>query len=286
MLPLVTDTIRVAEAVRAAAMSRYQSWCRKQPPATVERFRRFARLKLFSSPVLSGKDVAGQFLLRHEHAHYLPTAVGDERRRVTQLTVYARGGFAVGEFAALTGLRQVAMGDRQLRVQLIGLGQPADFRSGLFGGAAGAERIWVSATPYLGPEHVGRTGRERHLRKALRRELRRWVLPIELMASHLTPAQGAAPGTASLDVGAGDGGRDRGGGDARGDGPGLVRPPTSFRVSSQPLSCRRQWFPPPPSAPFGLHSRPPSTVRSVWDMLAITVSASFLPAGAIAASER
>lgn len=57
----------------------------------------------------------------------------------------------------------------------MGLGRPADFRAPPFGGPAGASAVWASATPYVGPAHVGRRGRERSLRKAIRRELRRWA---------------------------------------------------------------------------------------------------------------
>src|SRR5262249_1362858 len=132
VLPLVTDTVRVAEAFRAAAMSRFNGWCRKQPEAEVERFRRANQPARFSSSVLSGKNAEGHYLPRHDHAHYLPTAEGDDRRRLTHVTVYARQGFDVGETAALSGLRQLRVGELELRTQLIGLGQPSDFRAELF----------------------------------------------------------------------------------------------------------------------------------------------------------
>src|SRR5262249_39742934 len=70
VLPLVTDTVRVAEAFPAAAMSRFAAWCRRQPPAAVERFLRINRPDRYSSPVLSGKDVSGHYLPGHDHAHY------------------------------------------------------------------------------------------------------------------------------------------------------------------------------------------------------------------------
>jgi CRISPR-associated protein Csb2 len=117
---------------------------------------------------------APPYLPGHDHAHYLPTAEGDDRRQVTHVTVYAREGFGRGETAALSGVRQLQVGDLQLQAQLVGLGQPADFRAELFGGSSGAAREWVSVTPYVGPAHVGRIGRERYLRKAIRAEWRRW----------------------------------------------------------------------------------------------------------------
>ncbi len=53
VLPLVTDTVRVAEAFRAAAMSRFNTWCHQQPPARVDAFRRAGQDDRFASPVLS-----------------------------------------------------------------------------------------------------------------------------------------------------------------------------------------------------------------------------------------
>lgn len=175
VLPLATDTVRVAEAVRAAAMSGFNAWCHRQPPAGVEPFRRADRPDRYASPVLSGKGTDGGHLPGHNHAHYLPAPESDDLRRLTHVTVYARQGFNVGETAALTGLRKLCVGELKLRTQLVGLGQPDDFRTRLFGGQAGESSEWVSATPYVGPAHIGRNGRERYLKKALRRELRRWV---------------------------------------------------------------------------------------------------------------
>ncbi len=169
VLPLVTDTVRVAEAFRRAIMSRFERWCR-QHPAEAEVFRRTDNPERFASPVLSGKDPNGQMLTGHGHAHYLPTAEGTDRRRVTHLTVLATNGFGPGEVAALTGLRSFRYSEGDpLRVQLVGLGAPADFRHRLLGTA----KVWESATPFVGPQHVGRSGRDRYLRKAIRREIRR-----------------------------------------------------------------------------------------------------------------
>lgn len=106
----------------------------------------------------------------HGHAHYLPSADPVAPRRLTHLTVFAPDGFGPAEVAVLSGLRCVQVGDADpLRVQLVGLGVPGDFRHELFGPA----RVWESATPFVGPAHVGRQDQERSLRKALRRELRR-----------------------------------------------------------------------------------------------------------------
>jgi CRISPR-associated protein Csb2 len=176
VLPLVTDTVRVAEALRSAAMSRFNAWCHRQQAAEVEQFRRTDRPDRYSSPVLAGKDTRtrGPYLPGHDHAHFLPTAEGDDCRRLTHVTVYARQGFGAGETAALTGLRRVQVGDLELHAQLVGLGQPCDFRAELFGGPSGPEQVWVSVTPYVGPAHVRKVGRNRYMRRAIRTEWRRW----------------------------------------------------------------------------------------------------------------
>jgi CRISPR-associated protein Csb2 len=183
VLPLLTDTVRVAEAFRRAVMSRFEAWCRKHL-AEAEPFRRPSSPERFASPVLSGKDRAGRARVGHRHAHYLPTADGTDPRRVTHLTVVAADGFGPGEVAALAGLRTLRYSEGDsLRVQLVGLGVPTDFRHRLFGPA----RVWQSITPFVGPQHVGQDGRARFLRKALRREVRRaaerGMLPEDIAAA-------------------------------------------------------------------------------------------------------
>lgn len=194
VLPLVTDTIRVAEAFRRAAMNQFDRWCRKQRDArSVEQFRRTDRPDLFSSPLFSGKDQNGQMLHSHAHAYYLPTA-GDEpvrgttvcqdRRWVTYVTVYISHElknvcdqirFGPAEIAALTAIRElvVGSGDKTITVQtqLVGLGRPSDFTAGIFRSSS----EWMSQTPFVGPDHIGRRGRERFLLKAVRREAKRWA---------------------------------------------------------------------------------------------------------------
>jgi CRISPR-associated protein Csb2 len=157
VLPLVTDTIRVSEAFRVAVMSRFKWWCRKQAPADVERFRRTDQPEQYSSPVLSGKDAGGALIKSHEHAHFLPTADGVDRRRILHLTVYAPKGFGSPERDALTSLRDVKVGELTMRVQLIGLGRPTDFRAPLFG----PSREWVSVTPFVAHRHLKRRGRKK-----------------------------------------------------------------------------------------------------------------------------
>ena len=172
VLPLVTDSVRVAEAVRHAVMSRFGAWGRKHP-AQAARYliHRPGKPDRYASPVLAGKDADGRPLPAHGHAHYLPTSESGDPRRISHVTVFARAGFNPDDVASLTGLRVIRVPDLELRTQLVGLGRPADFTAPLLGPSA----VWMSATPFIGPAHVGRHHRERYLRKSLRRELRRMV---------------------------------------------------------------------------------------------------------------
>jgi CRISPR-associated protein Csb2 len=143
--------------IREGIVSRFETQCRKQPPSDVETFRRSDSADRYASPLLSGKDSAGCPLAGHEHAYYLPTAENDAIR-LDHLTVYAANGFSSYEVAALNGLRQLSLEDHEsLRVQMVGLGQPADFRCPLFGPA----RVWESATPFIVTRHPKRRGQKK-----------------------------------------------------------------------------------------------------------------------------
>lgn len=169
VLPLITDTIRVAEAIRRSAMSQFRHWCERQPERARE-YRRNDSSGQFASPVLAGKDCMGSILCAHGHAYYLPASDGVPSPRLAHVTVFARDGFAEAEVAALSAIRTVHIDSEiALRVQLVGLGQPDEFADRLFQESS----EWYSMTPYIGPAHIGRMRRERHMRKAIRREWRR-----------------------------------------------------------------------------------------------------------------
>jgi CRISPR-associated protein Csb2 len=157
VLPRITDTVRVGEAFRAAAMSRFDSWCRTHRPAQVQRVRRSDQPDRCASPVLSGKDASGQLLAGHRHAYYLAT---DEDRdgHLDHLTVYAADGLGKDEVAALQRLQKLTGGvEEPLRLLLVGLGQPQDFTAPLLRSSA----CWVSETPFLVTRHVKRRGRRK-----------------------------------------------------------------------------------------------------------------------------
>ena len=134
VLPIVTETLPLAESSRAALLSR---------------FRRAVLGRLFPrgvpndpplvspSPIFSGK-LDGEHRRDHDHAYYLPTDE-DHDGRIDHLTVFAAAGFGPDEVAALDALRAVC-GFRApvspLRLLLVGLGQPRDFTANVFRRAA------------------------------------------------------------------------------------------------------------------------------------------------------
>jgi CRISPR-associated protein Csb2 len=146
VLPVVTDTIRVAEAFRDAAMSQFRRWCARNPDMAAS-FRRADWPEQFSSPTLSGKELDATIRKDHQHAFYLPTAEGEDQRWLTHVTLTAAEGFGPGEIAALNAVRTLKLKEEagELRVQLVGLGSAGDFRMPLLGEAT----VWVSATPFV-----------------------------------------------------------------------------------------------------------------------------------------
>ena len=124
VLPLITDTIRVAESFRAAVMSRFEGWCRQHPDVSLS-YRRSDDPERFASPTLAGKDRNGEMLVSHDHAYYLPTAEGTDPQRVSHVTLFAEGGYGAVEIAALQSLRKLTLGEGEpLQVMLpVGLGK-------------------------------------------------------------------------------------------------------------------------------------------------------------------
>ena len=158
VLPLVTNTVPVAEAFRNAVMSQFNRWCNRHPDLA-EPFRRPDKPDQFSSRTLSGKELNGAIRKDHCHAFYLPTADGDDGRWITHVTVTATEGFGPGEVAALNAVRTLKLDDEsaELRVQLVGLGSQQDFRAPLLAESA----IWVSATPYLATRYLKSAARRK-----------------------------------------------------------------------------------------------------------------------------
>lgn len=148
VLPLVTETLPVAEAARRALMS----WHGRLTQENGVRGR---------SDVLSGKDEQGQKLAGHHHAYYLPTDE-DGDGRLDHLTVCADAGFGSDEQKAFDRLHQLRTGREietrhALRVLLLGMGASEDYRAG----PLRESRVWVSTTPYVATRYAKTRGRHR-----------------------------------------------------------------------------------------------------------------------------
>ncbi|MGH7719848.1 MAG: type I-G CRISPR-associated protein Csb2 [Gemmatimonadaceae bacterium] len=176
VLPLVTDTLPVAETARWALMSHYG---RLVPGPEPGGFRG-------RSPTFSGKDSDSRPLIGHRHAYYLPTDEDDDGR-LDHLTVVALDGFTSNEVRAIGQLRELRGRERDeasypLHVVLLGLGrlteyQPIPLR---------ASTVWISATPFIVTRHLKKRGLKRDspdlwndsprfITAVLREELARWL---------------------------------------------------------------------------------------------------------------
>lgn len=135
-LPLVTDTMRIADLMRRSAMSRFGT-----PP----------------SPTLSGKEADGRLGQGHRHAFYLPTDEDDDGR-LDHLTVWSPGGFTMKEVNAMASVDALNSGDgRAVELAFLGYGTLQDFRR-----AEGVDQshpvlghsvVWQSATPFALTRH-------------------------------------------------------------------------------------------------------------------------------------
>jgi CRISPR-associated protein Csb2 len=174
VLPLVTETLPVAEAARRTLMGIYG----RLSPRTENSGSR--------SPIFSGKNEESQPLRGHGHAYYLPTDE-DNDGRLDHLTVVAADGFDSRELKALDCLRELKSRERDasghpLRVLLLGLGRLGDYQTGPLGSSA----TWISSTPFIASRHLKKRGTKRDpeevwhspvafLSTVLREELARFI---------------------------------------------------------------------------------------------------------------
>lgn len=154
VLPLATETVRWAELIRDALMSRLGDEGCSQ------------------SPVITGKEPDGTPLKGHSHLFVLPQA--DEFGRINRILLYARGGFSSLELAAIMKLRTLRrFEDSPVRAAVTWSGghDDADFRP------RGKE--FVSCTPFATARHwrPGRGTVEDFIVAELRRECANHGLP-------------------------------------------------------------------------------------------------------------
>lgn len=162
VLPLVTETLPVAEAARRIAMGIYkrqelQVHYGGQIPNPLPK-----DAPVPKSAVFSGKDADGNKLEGHQHAYFLPTDE-DGDGRLDHLTVYAAEGFPQTELRALDALRILKRWTREeaahpLRLLLLGMGRlDDDYRPGPLGSAC----VWSSVTPYVAARYAKTRGKNR-----------------------------------------------------------------------------------------------------------------------------
>lgn len=142
VLPLVEDTLRIAESARRTAMGL---------------FRRIEEKRLYQgnapddaplprSVVFSGKDEQSRPLAGHRHAYYLPTDE-DGDGRIDHLTIVAAMGFGPAEVQVLDKMTLLKRDDGDpLNLMLIALGQSSEI---LAPKVTGPSRVWISATPFI-----------------------------------------------------------------------------------------------------------------------------------------
>lgn len=191
VLPLVTDTLPVAEAARSALLCRYAN-----SQGRVEHGERWnydthkeGRMPITPSYVLLGRaplepgslredgcerskpfwsrQVGGPARDGHRHAYYL-LSDEDGDGRLDHLTVYAAAGFGAEELRALQELRRIRYADDRhpLRTVLLGTSASVSATGSVhddpFGRSPfGCSEVWVSATPYLVTRHAKNRGPNR-----------------------------------------------------------------------------------------------------------------------------
>ncbi len=155
----VSQTVVVAEVMRAAAMSRYGRLHEGQ-----------------ASEMLAGKNAAGMKLLGHRHAHWIPLDL-DGDRLLDTLVVWAPGGLSQHDIASLREVRRLHFnrGDNVGSAASMAIGIEASGRLidlGLSIMSARA-RSWRSVTPFLPQRHhhAGRESFDAFLVDCVRREL-------------------------------------------------------------------------------------------------------------------
>ena len=150
VLPLVTQTLPVAEAARRNLMGILGRQLERRDGVRG------------MSEVFSGKTNEGQVMATHDHAYYLPTDE-DGDGRLDHLTIVAAAGFGTDELRALNALREIKSKERSdsghpLGVLLLGLGMLGEVSKH---GPTKCSSVWNTVTPYLCHRHPKKRGSKR-----------------------------------------------------------------------------------------------------------------------------
>ena len=154
VLPLIEDTLPIAEMARVTAMG-----CFRRVEEAQQRLNGASGTSpLPRSEVFSGKDEEGRPLLVHEHAYYFPTDE-DGDGRIDHLTIVAAMGFGPSEVRALDRMVKLKRDEGEpLNLVLMALGQAEAIAAESL---LGPSRIWESATPFVATRHAKESGRKR-----------------------------------------------------------------------------------------------------------------------------
>ena len=172
--PRVEDTIRIAETMRLAALSKF-GW--EDDPAT-------ARRRWNAPSEISGRGEDGKPLRQpsHSHAFWLPEDA-DTDGRIDHVSVFVASGLSLDVREKLDRLTRIWLGSRrrvdagprsttadEWHMALEGFGVPGDFAddASIFGSST----RWRSATPFMAAGHLkspGCAGYGRELRRLLER---------------------------------------------------------------------------------------------------------------------
>lgn len=142
--PDVRDTLRIADMMRTACMSRY------------------GKIKSGeSSSTFSGKDDHGIPLTDHIHALFLPTCE-TQNKEIDHITVIAQNGFDQDELDSLVHLKRLYRYDTSVDLLFQGYGLVSDFSDIPI---LGTSKVWVSATPLILTRHTKYrgTGKKREI---------------------------------------------------------------------------------------------------------------------------
>jgi len=175
VLPLVEETLKVAELARRTAMGCFRR---------TEEAMGSGGDSLPRSEVFSGKNELGEPLSDHVHAFYLPTDE-DGDGRLDHLTIIAEMGFGASEVRALDRMRSLKREQGEpIHLLLLGVSQRGRDVSPR---VLGSSRCWVSATPFIAtrypksrgqkrdrPELLGLDNQRAFARQVLLEELARW----------------------------------------------------------------------------------------------------------------
>jgi len=160
VLPLIEETLPIAESVRRTLMGIY----RRIEEKRMYGGNRPEDAPLPRSDVFSGKDETGAPREGHRHAYFLPTDE-DGDGRIDHLTIIAAMGFGPAEVKALDQMRRLKRDQGEpLNLLLVALGQAEEIRASSI---LGPSRIWISCTPFIATRYPKARGKKRDPRELL-----------------------------------------------------------------------------------------------------------------------